>query len=126
MRKLGTLVWSISVCALIAGALILRAQDPSKVAANAFTEKINNDQVQVFEYRSKPGDKEAMHDHHANVVIAVAGGKIRFTTPDGKTQEREYKPGDVVFRPAGKHSGENVGTTEIHAYIVELKGTSTK
>lgn len=98
------------------------AQDPSKVAPQAFAEKVNNDHVQVFEYHSKPGDKEPMHSHRANVVYVVQGGKERFTLPDGKTQEREFKTGEVIWREASTHAVENIGTTEMKAIIVELKG----
>ena len=114
------------VCAsLVVATTVLWAQDPSKVS-KAFTEKVNNDQVQVFEYHSKPGDKEAMHSHRANVVYVVQGGKERFTTPDGKTQEREFKTGEVIYRDATTHSVENIGTTEMRAVIVEVKAAPKK
>jgi hypothetical protein len=31
-------------------------------------------------------------------------------------------PGTPVWSPAGKHAGENLGTTKVEAIIVELKG----
>jgi len=97
------------------------AQDPVKVAPHAFTEKINNDHVRVLEYRTKPGAKEAMHSHAAAVIYIIRGGKFKSTTPDGKSQEVEYKTGDVVWRETLTHSGENIGTTELHAILVEMK-----
>jgi quercetin dioxygenase-like cupin family protein len=97
------------------------APDPVKAAPQAFTEKLNNAHVRVLEYHSKPGDKEAMHSHPAVVIYIISGGKFKSTTPDGKSQETEYKTGDVVWREAMTHSGENIGTTEIHAILVEMK-----
>lgn len=115
------------VCALAFGvAAAASAQDPSKVAPQAFAEKLNNAHVQVFEYHSKPGDKEPMHSHRAKVVYVIQGGKERFTLPDGKTEEKEFKTGDVIWREASKHSVENIGTTEMRALIVELKGGAPK
>ena len=115
------------VCAVALGlATAARAQDPSQVAPKAFAEKLNNDQVQVFEYHSKPGDKEPMHSHRQNIVYVVQGGKERFTATDGKTTEREFKAGVVIWRDATTHSVENIGTTEMKALIVELKGPSGK
>jgi quercetin dioxygenase-like cupin family protein len=119
--------WYVFTCALVLGvALAARAQDPSKVSPKSFTEKLNNDQVQVFEYHSNPGDKEPMHSHRQNIVYIVQGGKERFTLPDGKTQEREFKTGEVLWRDPVTHSVENIGTTEMRALIVELKGPAEK
>jgi beta-alanine degradation protein BauB len=117
----------VSLCApaFLLSTIVL-AQDPSKVAPKGFTEKLDNDRVQVFEYHSKPGDKEPMHSHRANIVYVIQGGKERFTLPDGKTQEREFKTGEVLWREATTHSVENIGTTEMRALIVELKGPGEK
>ena len=98
-----------------------KAQDPVKVASQAFKEKINNDHVRVLEYRSKPGSKEAMHSHAAAVIHVISGGRFKSTTPDGKSQEIEYKTGDTVWRDELTHSGENIGATEIHVILVEVK-----
>lgn len=103
-------------------AAFLPAQDPSRAAPDRFTEKLDNDRVQVFEDHSKPGEKEPMHSHRANVVYVIQGGKVRFTLPDGRTQEREFKAGEVIWREATTHAVENIGTTEIRSLIVELKG----
>jgi len=105
--------------------LSAKAQDPVKVASQAFKEKLNNAKVRVLEYHSKPGDKEARHSHSAAVIYVISGGKFKFTTPDGRSEEVEYRTGDVVWREAVAHSGENIGTTEIHAILVEMKEPTT-
>ena len=108
-----------SVIAVVA--IASPGMDPVKVAPQAFTVRLDNDKVRVLEYRSKPGDKEAMHSHPAGILIAVNSGKFRSTTPDGKSKDIDYKAGDVVWRDAITHTGENVGTTELHAYLIEFK-----
>jgi quercetin dioxygenase-like cupin family protein len=70
---------------------------------------------------SKPGDKEPMHAHPDILIYVIQGGKLKSTTPDGKSQVVEYKTGDVVWRPALTHSIENVGTTKLKALLVEVK-----
>ena len=103
-----------------------KAQDPVKVAPKAFKEILNNAHARVLEYHSKPGDKEPMHSHGAGVVYVLSAGKFRSTTPDGKSTEIEYKAGDVVWRDALTHSGENIGTTEFSTLLVEFKGVAKK
>jgi hypothetical protein len=98
-----------------------RAQDPVKVAPQAFTVKLDNAKVRVLEYRSKPGDKEAMHAHPASVVIAESACRLRYTSTDGKVTEVDVKAGEAQWRDPFSHSVENIGTTECHSILVEIK-----
>ena len=97
------------------------AQDPVKAAPQAFKEILNNSEVRVLEYSSKPGDKEAMHSHPAVLLYVLQGGKLKSTAPDGTSKEIEYKTGDIQWRPAVTHTGENVGTTEMKSLLIEVK-----
>ena len=40
---------------------------------------------------------------------------------DGREVVRDVRPGEVVWSKAQSHIGENVGTTDTHVLIVELK-----
>ena len=118
-------MWAI-VATCVLGFQLARAQDPVKVAPQAFTVKLDNSHARVLAYHSKPGDKEAMHSHPAVLLYIVTGGKIKSTTADGKSTVNEYKAGDVVWREAITHSGENVGTTEVSSILVEFKEAAAK
>jgi hypothetical protein len=98
------------------------AQDPAQVAQQNYKVLFENDRVRVLEYRSKPGDKAVMHVHPDYFVYNLSAYKIKFTAPDGKTVEPpEAKVGAVTWRGAETHATENVGTTDAHVLIVELK-----
>ena len=99
----------------------VRAQDMVKVAPKNCTVVLDNAQVRVIRVVLKPGDKLAMHSHGANIVYALGSGKTKYTFPDGKTEEREIKPGTAVWSEGVTHSTENIGTTETRALVVELK-----
>jgi quercetin dioxygenase-like cupin family protein len=122
MRNGTRLFWFIPAAFVLASAAgTALAQDPVKAAPQAFTEKLNNAQVRVLEYRSKPGQKDGLHSHMPVVLYVISGGKFKNTGSDGKTQDVTYKTGDVLWRDAVTHSGENIGTTEMHAILVEIK-----
>ena len=104
----------------------LMAQDPVKAAPQAFKERLNNENVRVLEYTSKPGDKEAMHSHPDITIYFVKGGKYRSTAADGKATDVEVKDGDVVWRKGVTHSVENIGKTEIRAILIESKPAAKK
>jgi len=77
--------------------------------------------VRVLETVSNPGDKEGMHSHPQSVVFVISGGKLRISTPDGKTSDMELKTGDTLWREPVTHAAENIGTTQVHAIIFELR-----
>ncbi len=97
------------------------AQDVMKVAPESHKVLLENDRVRVLEYRIKPGKKDATHSHPDYIVYALTPGKFKFTLPDGKTFDREAKAGEVLFIEAETHATENVGSTEAHGLLIELK-----
>ncbi len=97
------------------------AQDPVKTDADKYRVVLENERVRVLEYRDKPGDKTTMHAHPDFVVMARSAFKRKLTLPGGKTMVREFKPGEVMWTDAQLHIGENVGDTDTHVLIIELK-----
>jgi quercetin dioxygenase-like cupin family protein len=108
----------LALCFIAPGLL---AQDPVTTNPKIVKVKFENDRVRVLEAISKPGEKELMHSHPANILYVVEGGKLRMTTADGKTTDVELKTGDTFWREAVTHAAENIGTTTFHAIIVEMK-----
>jgi mannose-6-phosphate isomerase-like protein (cupin superfamily) len=122
MRKPIRRFRNLILCAAAAGAAsVAFGQDALKLDSKAFTERLNNDDVQVLQYDSKPGAKEPMHSHRASVLYVVHGGKLHFTFPDGTSKDIEFKDGDCLWRPATTHTVENIGTTEMTAILIEMK-----
>ena len=95
--------------------------DPVKQLPEVYKVRFENDRVRVIEFRLKPGAKEPMHGHPAGLLFVLADGKVKHVFPDGSSSEQSATAGDVIWREAVTHSGENIGGTEIHAYIVDVK-----
>lgn len=126
MRKASLLLArSCVVIGLASLPLVARAQDPVKMAPEMYKVAIDNDDVRALDIRVPPGGKVGMHSHPASVLTAYTACKMRFTGPDGKSQDVEFKPGDVMWRDAYSHAGENIGTAECHALQVEFKNAKT-
>lgn len=128
MKNLYNIIISVVLASMIL-AIVSKtaiAQDVVKVAPGSYNVLLENDRVRVLEYRSKPGGKEPMHSHPASVIYVLSDAKVKFTLPDGKTTESELKAGEVIWREAETHAVENVGTTEAHVLIIELKETQKK
>ena len=98
-----------------------RSQDPAVTNADKYKVVLENARVRVLEYKDHPGDKTTMHHHPDFVLYALSPFTRKLTFPDGKSMTRDFKVGDVIFMQAQDHIGENVGTTDTHVFIVELK-----
>ncbi len=122
MRNLSLFTVSLAFVVLLVLAMpILTAQDMVKVAPKNCKVLLDNDRVRVVRVVTKPGEKLEMHSHPANIVYSMTSGKAKFTSADGKTEERELKAGQAVWSDAVTHSTENVGTSESRVLVIELK-----
>lgn len=118
LRRRLPLLLALGLCLAVSG---VSAQDAEKATPKVVKLKFENDRVRVLETVSNPGDRELQHSHPANIVYVIEGGKLRITTPDGKSTDVEFKTGDTLWREPVTHSAVNIGTTRLHAIIVELK-----
>lgn len=101
--------------------LTAHAQDSVTTSPQYYKVLLDNDRVRVLEYRLKAGEKEPMHSHPAGVVYVLGGAKLKFTYPDGRTEEKTATTGETIWREPTTHAVENVGNTEAHAIAIDLK-----
>jgi len=97
------------------------SQDPVPLYPKNYKVLLENDRVRVIDFVLRKGDTEVFHSHRPHVAYILTGFKIRFTFPDGRTVVRETKAGDVLYSEAVTHSPVNIGDTEAHGIMVELK-----
>lgn len=109
----------ITVMVLLSG--ISFAQDAEKVDPKHYKVEFENDQVKVLRITYGPGEKSKMHSHAEGVVVFLSDGKGKFTFPDGKTQEENFKSGVVIWTDAITHQPENTGDEPFEVIQIELK-----
>jgi len=98
------------------------AEDQAKTSPDCTKVLLDNDRVRVLESRLKPGGKLPKHSHPAQIVYGITGGKVKFTTyPDEKTVEKTMDAGHAFAGGPVTHAVENIGPTDAHSLIVELK-----
>lgn len=95
------------------------AMDFVEAAPNQTKVLVDNEKVRVIHATFKKGDKIPMHSHPDIVVYVIKGGKVKFTTSDGKVVESDTKAGEANFRPAVTHS--HVHPEGGEAIVIELK-----
>ena len=102
------------------------AQDPVTLYPGNYKVLIENDRVRVLDFRLRKGDHEDFHMHPAHVLYVLEPFKIMFRLPGGKTAVREAKAGDVLYSDAVMHSPTNIGDTDAHGILIELKSAAAK
>jgi len=123
MKNITYLIMSVLLATLTFGFApkTAMAQDLAKVAPEDVKVLIDNDQVRVLEVLHKPGAKEPMHSHPNYVAVFLSATRLKVTTPDGKTTEKDRKAGEVLWSGPVTHAVENVGTADQHVIVIELK-----
>lgn len=96
-------------------------QDPVTTDGDKYKVIFENEYVRVLDYRDKPGEKTNKHRHPAFVLYALSPFKRHIHLENGKIIVREFKTGDIIWSQGQIHVGENVGETDSHALIIELK-----
>jgi quercetin dioxygenase-like cupin family protein len=97
------------------------SRDPVITDSDKYKVILENDRVRVLEYRDSPGQRTSPHHHADFVLCALTAFKRKFVLSDGREAVREVRPGEVAWSKAQSHIGENVGSTDTHVLIIELK-----
>jgi quercetin dioxygenase-like cupin family protein len=100
------------------------AQDPVKVDSAHYKVLLENPTVRVLKIDYAAGAKSPMHQHPDAIVVPLTASRVRFTMPDGKSEERDLASESALYTPAGTHSPENIGTGPIDAILIEFKSAA--
>jgi len=104
------------------------AQDAVKANPRSYRVLLENENVRVIEYKSRPGlgvCGEGIHSHPAHLAIMLTAAKVK-VFQDGKTTFGDIPQGKVMYFEAETHSAENVGGAGTRIYLVEMKGKDWK
>ena len=104
-----------------AGAQSAPAPDPVAAYPDTYHVLLENDRVRVLDFRLAKGAREQSHAHPAHVAVFLEDFTIRFTLPDGSQALREARPHQVSWSDPIVHASENIGASDAHGILVELK-----
>jgi quercetin dioxygenase-like cupin family protein len=107
----------------LAVAPLSAGDDPTEVDSEHYKVVFENDDVRVLRITYGAGEKSVMHYHPDSVAVFLVDQKVRFTMPDGSTQEVDNKEGETAWIPGGDHLPENIGAGKIEVILVEMKGS---
>ena len=116
-------VWkTLSIASLLlVWAGVALAQDAVKVDPAHYKVVFENASVRVLKIGYAVGAKSVMHQHPDSIVVPLAASKVKFTLPDGKTEDNDLANEAAQYTPAGTHNPTNVGTGPVDALLIEFK-----
>jgi quercetin dioxygenase-like cupin family protein len=117
--KMWNAVSVVSLVLLWSGIAV--AQDALKTDPAHYKVVLENASVRILRISYDPGAKSTMHSHPDSIVIPLAASKVRFTLPDGKSQDSDLASESAMYTPAGTHNPANMGTGPVDALLVEFK-----
>lgn len=83
-----------------------------------------NDRVRVLDYTDRPGTLTTAHVHPDSVMVTLSDFSRRLIGDDREI-DVQLEAGQVVWLPAQRHAGLNIGETDTHTLLIELKGDGT-
>jgi len=83
--------------------------------------EFENDKVRVVRISYGPNEKSVMHSHPAGTIVFLTDLRVRFTFPDGTSQEMQAKAGQTVWMDATTHQPENLSHQPLELIYVEAK-----
>jgi len=120
MYPVAKLMAVAAVVALSVGTPVTSAQDRAAVVPGMKV-LIDNDCVRVQYHDVAVGQTVPMHSHPHYVVYPLKAYKVRVGLKDGSTSVSEHAAGDVHWNEATVHSIENIGDSDVHNLVIELK-----
>ena len=97
------------------------AQDAVKADPKHYKVEFENRTVRVLRVKYGPHEKSVMHSHPNAVAIFQSDGRVKFTYPGGKSEERDMKAGQAIWTPATRHLPENLSDTDMEVILIEMK-----
>lgn len=106
----------------VAASIVTQSIAQDRVAVVPETKVLlENECVRVQYHDVAIGQKIPMHSHPNYIVYVLKPFKARITLPDGTQRISERQAGEAYWNKALTHSVENIGSSDIHNLIVELK-----
>ncbi len=122
---------ALGVCGIAAvtgltTARVAMAQDPVLEHPDFFKVLLENDRVRVIDDLVPAGAKVGMHSHPEYVVYPLSSYRMKFTFPDGTTRIVDVQQGNARYVPGMVHAEENIGDTDGHALLIEIKSPGNR
>ena len=127
MKTIKKNLMSLFILLLLMLSVNIYAQDPLKVAPNAYKKVLlENERVRIMQVQITPGETIPWHHHPDHTIYALADGKIEITDKGKAPIIMDIKAGDAMYIPSVKKKKKNLGNTTMNLIVTEIKNKTKK
>ncbi len=99
----------------------LARRDPVKLDPRHFRVDFENERVRAIRLTLKADEAVPMHDDVDAVAVCIQECHLRFTRPDGHTQDVHMESGETRWLYGDTHSARNLNTNPMEMLFIEEK-----
>ena len=121
LTRLSALMLFIAIAGLGSAAAQDKGAATAKKGEPVVKVLIDNDKVRAYSTTFKPGDTSPSRARVQRVIHYMNAGTLRRIYPDGKTEDRKFKAGDMAWVEPATYAVKNVGKSTVQLYGVEVK-----
>jgi quercetin dioxygenase-like cupin family protein len=105
---------------------VARSEEPDALAVEWQGQKLceklhEDDQIRILRCTFPPGAKHLRHQHPANLVYTLSGGKLEAINETGTSHPAAVTDAFSMNGPVLRHEVTNEGDTTIRYVVVEMK-----
>ena len=122
MRHLANSIRFAVALALLSIPATAWADEATVADSKHYTVDLENARVRVVRIKYGPLEHSVMHEHPRDgVLVYLTDQRVKFTYPDGKSEEVSAKAGQTAWVTAGTHLPENLESKPLEVLYIELK-----
>jgi hypothetical protein len=99
----------------------LARRDPLKIDPLHYRADFENERVRAIRLTLKADEAVPMHDDVDALAICIQECHLRFTRPDGRTQDVHMESGETRWLYGDTHSTRNLNTNPMEMLFIEMK-----
>ena len=114
--------WVVALTLVLVPTASIAADDAVVADPKHYSVELENDSVRVVRIKYGPRERSVMHDHKSDgVLVYLTDHRVKFTYPDGKSEEVSAKAGQTAWVTAASHLPENLEGKPLELLYIEIK-----
>jgi len=104
---------------------VLKTRDALQVDTQHYRLEFENDKMRVLGLTLKSSETVPMHDDKDALVVCLKECHVRFTSPNGRSEDIHMELGATRWIFGDTRSEKNLGTKPVEMLFIEMKSTNT-
>ena len=122
MRHISVSIPFVVALAFLSAPATAFAEEATVADPTHYAVEFENDIVRVVRIKYGPREHSVMHEHSRDgVLVYLTDHRVKFTYPDGKSEEVSAKAGQTAWATAGTHLPENLESKRLELLYIEIK-----